>query len=133
MRSDRFLDTSVLVYAHSAGDYRTDRARQFLLDGGVVSVQVLNEFASFARTKLALQWAEVQEAIESILILCPNPLPLDIETHRRGLSLSKEHGFSIGDALIVAAALGGGCGTLYSEDMQHGQMVGSVRIVNPFI
>lgn len=127
-----FLDTNVLVYANSKGDDRTAAARQLLLDGGVVGVQVLNEFASVARAKLALTWAEVQEAIENILILCPNPRPLGIETHLRALGLSKRYGFSIWDALIVAAAAEAGCSTLYTEDLQHGQVIDGVRIENPF-
>src|ERR1017187_7246236 len=98
MSAGVFLDTNVLVYANSKGNYRTAAARQLLLDGGVVGVQVLNEFASVARAKLALTWAEVQEAIENILILCPNPRPLGIETHLRALGLSKRYGFSIWDA-----------------------------------
>ena len=73
MSAEIFLDTNVLVYANSHEDYRTARARQLLLDGGMVSVQVLNEFASVARAKLAMTWTEVQEAIEKILILCPKP------------------------------------------------------------
>ena len=133
MSADRFLDTNVLVYANSQGDSRAATARQLLLDGGVVGVQVLNEFASVARAKLAMTWAEVQEAIEKIVILCPNPRPLRIETHLHALKLSKRYGFSIWDSLILAAAMEAGCETLLTEDMQHGQVVEGVRIENPFL
>jgi len=133
MSAGVFLDTNILVYAHSEGDYRTAPARQHLVDGGIVGVQVLNEFASVARAKLAMSWAEIQEAVESIVILCPNPRPLGIETHRRALGLSKKYGFSIWDALIVAAAVEAGCSKLLTEDLQHGQVVGGVTIVNPFL
>src|SRR5580658_6984160 len=133
MSADVFLDTNVLVYAYSQGDPRTATARQLLLNGGLVGVQVLNEFASVARAKLAMTWAEVQESIEKIVILCPNPRPLNIETHLRALGLSKRYRFSIWDGLIVAAAAEARCTKLLTEDLQHGQAVDGVRIENPFL
>ncbi|MGA2673907.1 MAG: PIN domain-containing protein [Terracidiphilus sp.] len=133
MSADRFFDTNVLVYANIQGDYRTAIARQLLLDGGVIGVQVLNEFASVARAKLGFTWAEVQEAIENIVILCPNPRPLSIEIHLRALGISRKYGFSIWDGLIVAAAAEARCSKLLTEDLQHGQVVEGVRIENPFL
>ena len=132
MSTDRFLDTNVLVYAFNLGDYRSATARQLLLEGGVVGVQVLNEFASVAKAKLAMTWAEVQEAIEKIVILCPSPRPLGIGIHLHALELSKRYGFSIWDGLIVAAAIDARCSKLLTEDLQHGQVVEGVRIENPF-
>ena len=133
MSSDRFLDTNILVYAHREGDYRTTIARQVLFEGGVVGVQVLNEFASVARAKLGFSWPQVQEAIDNILILCPAPMPLSIEIHLNALGLSKRYGFSIWDGLIVAAAIEAKCSALLTEDLQHGQVVEGVRIENPFL
>lgn len=133
MSADTFFDTNVLVYAYNAGDRRTAAARQLLLDGGVVGVQVLNEFASVARAKFAMTWVEVQQAIEHIVTLCPNPRPLNIETHLRALGLSKRHGFSIWDSLIITAAAEARCSKLLTEDLQHGQVVEGVRIENPFL
>jgi predicted nucleic acid-binding protein len=131
--SDRFLDTNILVYAHTEGDNRTAIARQLLFEGGVVSVQVLNEFASVARAKLGFMWPQVQEAVDNILILCPNPRALSVDTHLRALGLSKRFGFSIWDGLIVAAAIEAKCSTLLTEDLQHGQVVEGLRIENPFL
>lgn len=133
MSAGVFLDTNVLVYANSQGDYRAAIARQLLIDGGVVGIQVLNEFASVARAKLGFTWMGVQEAIEKILILCPNPRPLRVETHLRALELSKRYGFSIWDGLILAAATEARCSKLLTEDLQHGQVVEGVRIENPFL
>jgi predicted nucleic acid-binding protein len=133
MSAGVFLDTNVLVYANSQGDYRAAIARQLLIDGGVVGIQVLNEFASVARAKLGFTWMGVQEAIEKILILCPNPRPLRVETHLRALELSKRYGFSIWDGLILTAATEARCSKLLTEDLQHGQVVEGVRIENPFL
>ena len=132
-RLGRFFDTNILVYANSVGDSRAAIARQLLLDGGVVGVQVLNEFASVARTKLAMTWEDVRQAVDHIILLCPNPRPLTVEMHQQALRLSTRHGFSIWDSLIIAAAMEARCSVLLTEDLQHGQTVEGLRIENPFL
>ena len=52
-------------------------------------------------------------------------------TNKLAGRLARDHGFAFYDALIVAAALEGGCETLYSEDMQHGRATGGLTIINP--
>lgn len=101
-------------------------------EGGVIGVQVLNEFASVLRAKLGFPWPKVQEAVNNILVLCPNPRPLSVDTHMRALGLSGRFGFSIWDGLNVAAAVEARCSTLLTEDLQHGQVVEGVRSENPF-
>ena len=133
MSKDQFFDTNILVYAHTTGDHRSDTARRLLLDGGVVGVQALNEFTSVARAKLGFSWSRVHEAISNILILCPNPRPLTVDTHLRASEISERYGFSIWDGLMVAAALDAKCSKLLTEDLQHGQVVEGVRIENPFL
>jgi predicted nucleic acid-binding protein len=49
------------------------------------------------------------------------------------VDLSRRHSFNIYDSLILAAAMQAGCTTLYTEDMQHGQTIGKLTIVNPFL
>ena len=50
-----------------------------------------------------------------------------------GAALGERYGFSVYDAMIVAAALLSGCDRLYTEDVQDGLLVeGRLRIVNPF-
>jgi predicted nucleic acid-binding protein len=133
VRKAVFLDTNVLVYAHVLGDGRSAAAQQILFNGGVINVQVLNEFASVLRGKLGFSWEEVVQAVDKILILCPSPNPLTVQTHLRSLGLSKRYGLSLWDGLIVAAALDAGCTTLYTEDLQHGQQIEGLRIENPFL
>ena len=60
-------------------------------------------------------------------------MPITFEIHAAAVVLAREHGLSIYDALIVAAALEAGCDTLFSEDMQHQRAFGAMRIVNPFL
>jgi predicted nucleic acid-binding protein len=128
-----FIDTNVLLYAIGQHDARTPRAEALLASGGTISVQVLNELASVARRKLHMSWPDVADALGAIRILCPSPVPLTTDVHDAALRLAGQHGFHIYDALIVAAALDADCATLYSEDLQSGQVIdGRLTIRNPF-
>ena len=132
--SDRvFFDTNVLVYAIGQHDARTPTAEALLSRGGLVSVQVLNELASVAHRKLRMSWPDVTEALGAIRVLCPSPIAITAEMHDAALRLAAQLGFHIYDALIVAAALEADCATLYTEDVQSGQVIdGRLTIRNPF-
>jgi predicted nucleic acid-binding protein len=133
MKDSVFFDTNVLVYVVGQEDERTTPAEALVARGGVVSVQILNELASVARRKLRMTWEEIEEALAAIRILCPSPVPLTIETHEAGLRIAAQYGFHIYDALVAAAALEAECTTLYSEDLQDGQVIdGRLTIRNPF-
>lgn len=127
-----FFDTNVLLYLLSGESAKADRAEEVVAAGGIVSVQVLNEFAAVAVRKLRLRHDEVREILEPIRAVC-RVVPLTVETHDRALFLAGRYGFSIYDASIAAAALLAGCSTLYSEDLQHGQRLDEgLTIRNPF-
>jgi len=131
--SPPFLDTNVLVYAALQPDPRSDAARALLRSGGVISVQVLNEFANVARRKLRRPWPEVQRALAAVRTLCPPPRPITAATHEAALALAERTGYAIYDALILASALEAGCDTVCSEDMQDGQVIEErLTIRNPF-
>lgn len=128
-----FLDTNVLVYAALQPDPRSDAARALLHGGGVVSVQVLNEFANVARRKLRRPWPEVLQALAAIRALCPASRPITAATHEAALALAERMGYALYDALILASAIEAGCDTVWSEDMQDGQVIeGRLTIRNPF-
>ena len=81
-----------------------------------------------------MSWAEVTEALAAIRILCPSQIPITTAMHDAAVRLTGKHGFHIYDALIVAAALEGDCATLYTEDLQSGQIIdGRLAIHDPFI
>jgi predicted nucleic acid-binding protein len=133
MNDKAFLDTNVLVYAMGQNDARTPAAEALLAAGGVVSVQVLNEFAAVARRKLGMSWDEVREALAAVRTLCPSPIAITINTHETALRIAEQYGYHIYDALVAAAALEAGCTTLYSEDLQAGQIIdGQATVRNPF-
>jgi predicted nucleic acid-binding protein len=128
-----FFDTNIVLYAFTPSGEKTMIAERILLQGGVVSVQVLNEMISVARTKFKMNWNEVNRMILGTTMLCPNPGALTREINLEALRISERYGFSIWDGLIVAAALDARCAILYTEDLQHGQVIESLRIENPFL
>lgn len=126
-----FFDTNVLLYLLSGDAAKADRAEELLGGGGVVSVQVLNEFAAVARRKAKMEWLDIQSTLKAVRAAC-RVLPVTLELHDEGISIAERYGFTIYDSLIVAAAITGDCETLYSEDLQDKQTIGQVTISNPF-
>lgn len=134
MRS--FLDTNVLVYA-DAGDEPARQARALELIAehrrqgtGVLSTQVLQEYANVALRKLGLPVPLVRERLAFYArfeVVAATPALI-----AGALDLHALRGFSFYDALIVQAAITGGCAQLLTEDMQTGAVAGGVYIVNPF-
>jgi len=127
-----FFDTNILLYLLSGDSDKADRAEALLVAGGVISVQVLNEFASVASRKLGMSWAEIREVLEVVRAVC-RVEPVSLETHDRGVALSERYEFSIYDSMILASALLAGCGVLLTEDLQDGQEIeGRLTVRNPF-
>jgi predicted nucleic acid-binding protein len=127
-----FFDTNILVYAQQTGK-KGERARALFAEGGKLSVQVLNEFVAVARRKQNRTWSEIAEAIADALVLVDPPLALSLDLHIAARTLAESHRMSFYDALIVASAIEAGCDILYSEDMQHGRVLGELTIRNPFV
>jgi predicted nucleic acid-binding protein len=133
--SDRaFFDSNVLIYAMVSGDSRRERAQRLVAQGGVISVQVLNEFVAVARRKMRMPWEDVIEALHSVRILFPSPVSITLDTHEAALKIAQRYGFGIHDAQIVSSAIEANCSTLYSEDLQDGQVIErQLTIRNPFL
>ncbi len=130
--AERFFDTNILLYLLSGDDVKANRAEEELGAGGVISVQVLNEFAAVASRKLKMSVAEIREVLEAIRAVC-RVVPISEETHDRGLQIVERYGLSVYDAMIVASALLAGCDTILSEDMQDSLILdGRAEIRNPF-
>jgi predicted nucleic acid-binding protein len=132
MNDKPFFDTNVILYAFSQDDARGQVAETLLGAGGALSVQVLNEFVAVARRKLDKSWQDVRRALDILRVLCPDPVPLTVETHERAVDIAERDGYSIFDSLIIAAALSSGARTLYSEDMRNNQKIDGLTIRNPF-
>ena len=122
----------MVLYAFRRDDPRSEIAEALLEVGGIISVQILNEFVAVSRRKLGKNWEEIRRALEIIRTLCPDPVPVTIETHDRAVQIAERYGYSIFDSLAIAAALQADAKTLFSEDMRDGQKISGLVIRNPF-
>jgi predicted nucleic acid-binding protein len=122
------FDTNILVYAVTA-DAKAKKARELIEAGGSVSAIVFNEFVDVARRKFRKDWPDVRLAL-AYFSACVEPAqPFTFSTHE----IASRHGLRICDSCILASASLAGCDTLYTEDMNHGQLIERVRIINPFL
>lgn len=126
-----FLDTNVLIYAQGT-DPKSDIARQAISPDAVISVQVLNEFGNVLHRKHGLGWELVAQRVAKLRETLDPVFPLDVETHTKALSLTQLYGFGFYDCLIIASALEAECDTLLTEDLQDGQRIEHLTVVNPF-
>ncbi|MDR3510971.1 MAG: PIN domain-containing protein [Caulobacteraceae bacterium] len=127
-----FLDTNVLLYLVGLNPAKAERAEALVAEGGVISVQVLDEMANVGCRKMLLSWSEVHALLDTLRDLL-DVRPMTVAVHEVGLGLAEKYKLSIYDAMIVASALEAECDALWSEDMHNGLLVdGRLRIVNPF-
>jgi predicted nucleic acid-binding protein len=139
-----FVDTNIIAYARDrrspdkqpvAGAWLADLARR---KAGRISSQVLIEYYSVAVHSRKLALAEEAARADIRALLAWNPIAPDAALFEVAWQVQDRYDFSWWDALIVAAALRQGCGTLLSEDLQHGLSVdvlprgNSLVIINPF-
>lgn len=130
--ADCFIDTNILLYLLSKDEAKANRAEELIAAGGVVSVQVLNEFAAVARRKAGLSWAEIRACLLPLRQLF-HVESLRDETHVRALGIAERNQVHIYDAAIIASALQAGCRLLYTEDLHRGQLFERRLVVrNPF-
>jgi predicted nucleic acid-binding protein len=127
-----FFDTNVLVCIASGDPVKADRAEALIRDGGVISVQVLNELANVARRTMRMTWPDTHAFLSALRGLL-TVQAITIETHETGLAFAERYTLSTYDAMMAASAYQAGCDVLWSEDMQDGMTLGErLRIVNPF-
>ena len=136
-----FLDTNIFVYAFLASEpLKRAKAVELIETSlgsgrGCISYQVVQEFADVARKKFAtcLSASDCQAFIDAAM----QPLmrvASSTELVHTAMNLQDELKYSFYDCLMLAAALEAGADTLYTEDLQHWQLVhGTLRIVNPFL
>jgi predicted nucleic acid-binding protein len=134
-----FLDTNIFVYSFDRSSAaKAQRSAQLIRQAvatrkGVVSYQVVQEFFNVALRRFAqpMSIAEAEQYLGAVfrpLLVVQSSQAL----YSEALRLKDKHRLSWYDSLIVAAAIEAQCGALYSEDLQHGQRFGDLRVENPF-
>lgn len=131
-----FIDSNIVVYANDRRELRRQQiavqvvAECMRNDTGVISVQVLQEYANVALGKLkqssdiVLRQLHLLEALE---IVAPSP-----QMVRRTVEIRQAYGISFWDAGIVAAAEHAACEVILSEDLNTGHYYAGIRVDNPF-
>ena len=138
MSADDFLDTNVFVYLFDEADESKRRQAEILVNNvlvrrtGCISFQVVQETLNVLSRRTETPVDRLREFLDDILVPLWQVTPT-ASLYRNAISLQSRHGFSFYDSLIVAAALEAGCTRLYSEDLQHGQRIQGLTIVNPFM
>lgn len=130
-----FVDTNVWVYALTTADKRRQHEAETLLrslDSPWVNGQVLREFGRVMLQKQGIDEASFKRLVPVILGAC-RLAPDGAHTILLASDLRSSYRMSYWDSLIVAAALDVGCDTLYTEDMQHGQVIENrLTLIDPF-
>lgn len=133
-----FVDTNVLVYARDATYPRKqERAARWMKRlwhdrTGRLSYQVLQEFYTTVTVKLRPGLTPKAARREVRTLTSWNPIVIDQSVLERAWTVQDRHRLSWWDALIVGAAQLSGCRSLLTEDLQDGQRLGDVTVVNPF-
>lgn len=136
MSAAPFLDTNILLYAHLDAPKEPRHAKALALlnelDGWTLSTQVLAEyFHGMARHKVADKL--IHANIETLLQLGSLRI-VTLDVIRRTWQVRTRYGFSYWYSQLIASALDAGCTTLYTEDLQHGQVIDAqLIVVNPFV
>lgn len=130
MTAKSFVDSNVVLYSIGKDPRKSSIARALIAERPVVSTQVVNECVSVCLRKLGFA-REQAYGFARTLMDRTEVRAVDEATVTQAAALAIRYQLSHWDALIAGAALLAGCATLYSEDLQHGQVLNSPRLAQP--
>jgi predicted nucleic acid-binding protein len=132
-----FLDSNILLYAQDPASPKKQRRSREVISAladsgdGVISTQVIQEFFVAATRKLGVPPLAAKAVLKTFTvfeIVVAGPALI-----HEAIDCSVLNTISFWDSLILAAAASAGCNTLYTEDLNHGQVIMGVRIQNPLV
>ncbi len=134
-----FVDTNILVYSRDASEPEKQHQAMAWMKhlwgsrNGRLSFQVLQEFYSTVTTKLrpGMEPQNARDDVQSLFAW--HPIPVSEDVIKRAWFIQDRFKFSWWDALIVSAAQIGDCSYLLTEDLHENQLLGNVRVINPFL
>ena len=131
-----FIDSNVVIYAYSNSEKAKQQiARRIIKESyTVISTQVLQEMCNTLGRKFMLDYSSIKDALQEC-IHSNNEVYINHQfTIFKACDISKRYKLSFYDSLIISSALESKCNILYSEDLQHNQIIdGVLTIINPFI
>lgn len=132
MPAKAFIDTNIVIYSLGPNSSKATLAAPLFAHHPTISTQVLSETANVALKKLAMPLSETSKLLAMLEATCRVEI-VTPATMQRALDIVGRYRFSWFDSLIVATALEAECDTLYTEDLQHGQVIeGKLTVINPF-
>ncbi len=136
MKGNIFIDSNILIYAHTIQDVRKSKIAQAVLSSDEIimaNTQVINESINVFIRKFKISLNDIQKIIDQTFLYLPVK-NIDDKTIQLGLNICSKYAYSYYDSLIIASALQNNCSVLYSEDLQHNQKIEkNLTIINPFI
>lgn len=130
-----FLDTNIIIYAHTDHDVIKQGIAQAIMikNDTFISTQVLQETANILKKKLKHPYTDISKVLAD-LIANTSVHVNSTASILKACEIAGQYGFSFYDSLIISAALEAGANILYSEDMQHSRLIeNSLEIINPFL
>ena len=134
MKDSIFLDTNIVIYTYSSNEpEKKNKAIEIVKQTKpFISTQVIKELANVLFKKFKIPWNDIDATIDELDYYFSIHIN-DANSIKKACLIADKYKFSFYDSLIIAAALESGCSTLYSEDMQHGQIIEkTLTIKNPF-
>jgi predicted nucleic acid-binding protein len=140
MSVDVFLDTNIFIYDLDGSDKLKQRIATAMirsaLDHGTacISYQVVQECLNVAlrKAEIPLDASQAEAYLNTVLLPMWRIMPSE-RLYRRAIATQERTRYAFYDSLIIASALEAGCSRLYTEDLQHGQEIETLRIENPFL
>ena len=135
MKDKIFVDTNIWLYTFMENESKkTEIAREIInknTDSISLSVQVLNEICINLIKKADYSEEEIRKLINNLQNVY-DIYPITVEDSLKASEVRSRFYISYWDSLIIASALNNRCNILYSEDMQHNQIIEGLKIINPF-
>ncbi len=131
-----FLDTNVVIYLYSSDEPDKKKSCEEIIKNVTdvyISTQVLNEFANTMKRKFNISYREISDSITELM---NNFIVSEVSasTILSALQFADSYKYSYYASLIISSALEFKCDILYTEDLQHGQVINeALKIVNPFV
>jgi predicted nucleic acid-binding protein len=140
MSAEFFIDTNVFVYHLDGTDTRKQAKAEAIVRAALstgnacISSQVVQECLNVMLRKAEVPLSADQARLYLDAVLLPlMKVTATGDLYHRAMDVQARWRFSFYDALVVAGALSAGCRTLLSEDLQHGQRIETLKVVNPFV
>ncbi len=128
-----FIDSNILICLFDGDLKRKSFTASLSKQGYTISTQVVNENVNVCLKKLKLSKAEAFSH-GTFLINNFNLVAIGAITIQKAFDISLKYGYGFWDSLILSSAIENGCKEVYSEDMQHGQIIEKhLKIINPFL